>query len=317
VQISFLHIFLFIVLASALAFFLYLVVAYAKNRSDLNKFKKAINEQKDQILVAQKTKKKKDDDQKNELDNFLGKIEQQLLYAGAGKLNAFGFIMIVLTSALIGAFLFFFLVKNILAAFVGLFVLGYLPINILKMFVESRGSKFNIALSEAMSIVVRMMRNGVGFEQALKRSVEISPLKLLRDVFSVYLKEKDLVGDEIAFEKMSKHVDSNESRIFALSIMIGKSSGGKFSSTLEKLESSIRDRVKLQRKVAVATQEAKVGSYLIIALIGFIFIMMNESLNNKLVDYFFYTDEGRLYFMFVMLWVGIGLFLNSVMTKVR
>lgn len=316
-QIELVHIILFLVLAFASAFFFYLVVAYAKNRSDLYKFKKAINEQKEQLLIEEKREKKRSDDQKSEIDDFLKKIEQKLLYAGAGKLNAYGFIMIVLTSALIGAFLFYFLVKNILAAFVGLFVLGYIPINILGLFVDSRGAAFNIALSEAMSIVVRMMRNGVGFEQALKRSVEISASKMFRDVFSIYLKEKDLVGDEVAFEKMSRHVDSNEARIFALSIMIGKSSGGKFSSTLEKLESSIRDRVKLQRKIAVATQEAKVGSYLIIALIGFIFVMMNESLNNKLVDYFFYTDEGRLYFMFVMLWVGIGLFLNSVMTKVR
>ncbi len=308
---------LFLILSIALALLLYLLVLFIKNRQDLNRFKKAIYEQKEQILEEQKSTKKRLNKETSELNRFLAKIDEKLVYAGLSRLNSYAFLMIVFTFAMIGAFLFYFLLQNMLAVLIGLLLFGYLPLNILNLMIDIRASSFNIALSEAMSILVRMMRNGVGFEQALKKAVDISSSKLFREIFTIYLKEKDLIGDELAFEKMSKNVNSNEARIFALSIMIGKSSGGKFSNTLEKLEESIKDRVKLQRKVTVATREAKVGSYMIIGIIAVIFVMMNESLKGKLVEYFFQTDSGRLEFMFVLLWVGLGLFLNSMMTKVR
>lgn len=308
---------LFIFLATLLSVFIYYIVVFIKNKKDITNFKKAIYEQKDQILLNQEKKKIKRQNGKEDKHQFLEKIDEDLQFAGASRINSYAFIMIVFASSVIGALLFYFMISNILAALVGAMLFGYLPINILKLVIDLRVSSFNVALSEAMSILVRMMRNGVGFEQALKRAVEISQSKLFRDVFVIYLKEKDLVGDEMAFEKMQKCVDSKEARIFGLSIMIGKSSGGKFSSTLEKLESSIRDRVKLQRKVSVATREAKVGSYMIVGIIALIFVLMNESMNNKLVEYFFFTENGKLEFMFILLWVGVGLFLNSLLTKIR
>lgn len=279
----------------------------------LNQFKKALESNRPTILTQKVSFEK--DTKEGESQHFMEKTHAFLLHAGM-TFNPYLFLGAVgLLGVGFGA-LMLLLLKNFLALAVGVFVGIYLPIYIIGMISDARRIDFNQALSEAMSVVVRMMRNGVGFEQALRRSVDISSSKLFKQLMQTFLKEKDLLGDEQAFAAIFPYVKSEELRLFALAIDVGKSSGGKFSSTLEKLERSIRQRVQLQRKITVATREAKVGSYMIVGILVLIFVMLDHNFAGKITDYFFGSDSGRLYFMGIITWVGIGLFVNSRLTRI-
>ncbi len=285
--------------------------SYTKEKIDAIKLKKVLLAKEDSILKQQNAQKEK------KSGRILQKIEEDLFFSGFDTVSPYLFVSVVSLSGFIGAAVFYMVFDNAFALLIGAFLGGSIPFGIKNILISMRIKEFNEALSDAMSVIVRMMRNGVGFEIALKRSVEISQSKLFQELFAKYLSQKDVISDEKAFENMYKYVNSAELRIFGLAIGIGKSSGGKFSNTLEKLEHSIKRRVLLQRKVTVATREAKVGSYLIVGLLIFIFFILDSNFDGKIVEHFFHTKGGKFEMLMILVWVGFGLFINAQMTKVK
>jgi len=307
-QIDSVQIYIFVLIALLFTLLLVVVVMYVKNKIDIYHLKNALYEKKDSVIEKKRETKSS--------EQYFERIDEFLKLAGLEKIGSLAFIPILLASMVISAFFIYNIFDNIFAIGIG-FGLGlFIPYFIVKTLISRRKNEFNFALSDAISILVRMMRNGVGFEQAFKRAISLSQSNVFKTLFNKYMKEKDLIGDERAFETMFKSVKSSEIRIFALSISIGKSSGGKFSNTLEKLEDSIKQRISLQKKVTVATQEAKIGSYMIVGILILLFVMMNSNFNGALVNYFFGTEGGKFQMMMIMLWVGFGLFINSILTKI-
>ncbi len=112
-------------------------------------------------------------------------------------------------------------------------------------------------------------------------------------------------------------VESKELRIFYLTISIGRQSGGKFSNTLEKLRKTLHDQGEIKQEITASTKEVKVGSYLIIAIVIFIYQMMDSSMDGVLDEHFFGTSEGQIQMFFISVWVAFGIFINNLLTKVK
>jgi tight adherence protein B len=195
--------------------------------------------------------------------------------------------------------------------------MSFIPLILLLKLASLRQEEFNTNLKEIIDKTTSMMKSGVGFEQALKKSVVTCKSDFTRDVFNIYINEKNIIGEDKAFEKMFKLVDSKELRIFYLTISIGRQSGGKFSNTLEKLRKTLRDQGEIKQEITSSTKEIKVGSYMILALVVIIYVMMNHSLDNKLDEHFFGTGEGKIQMFFIALWVAFGLFVNNMLSKVK
>lgn len=294
------------------AVLVYLIAVNIQKYTVVYSMKKELQTNKSSIIDTYKYK----DRRRFENIKIANNIGVNLKKAGF-LISEYYFMAIVVLAALLGGFLFYFMIDNVISVMMGCFLGGYTPFFVLSMAVNRRRRDFNSALSSAISMLVRMMRNGIGFEQALKKSVDANESRVFQDVMKRFLREKEIVGEEKAFAAVYGMVDSSELQIFGISVVIGRSSGGKFSNTLEKLEESINSRVKLQRKVDVATREASFGSYLIVAILAIIFAMMDNAFDGNMSKYFFQTDTGKLEFMVTIVWVSIGLFLNSMLTKVR
>lgn len=56
---------------------------------------------------------------------------------------------------------------------------------------------------------------------------------------------------------------------------------------------------------------------MIIGLIVFTYIMMNNALNNSLNAHFFGSDVGKIQMFFISLWVAFGIFINNLLTKIK
>ncbi len=294
------------------ALLIYFIVVNIRKYIIVYEMKKGLQSGKTSIIETYKYKEKR----RFENIKIASNIAIQLKQAGIG-ISEYLFLLIVCFFALLGGLIFYYMVDNIISVIMGIGIGGYAPFFMLSIIISQRRKEFNTALSIAISMLVRMMRNGIGFEQALKKSVDANESKLFKTIFEQFLREKEIVGEERAFKSIYAVVDSSELQIFGISVIIGRSSGGKFSNTLEKLEESINSRIKLQRKVDVATREAKVGSYLIVIILVIIFGMMDVSFNGNMSKYFFETEKGKLEFMITIIWVMLGLFLNNILTKVR
>lgn len=196
-------------------------------------------------------------------------------------------------------------------------IFSFFPLLVLKKIVDGRREEFNFGLKVIIDKVTSMMKSGVGFEQALNKSVLTSKSKFTKEVFSIYLNEKDIIGEDKTFEKMFKVVDSKELRIFYLTVSIGRQSGGKFSNTLEKLRKTLHDQGEIKQEITASTKEIKIGTYMIIGMVVSIYYMMNSSLNGVLNEHFFYTDKGKIQMFFIIVWIMFGIFINNMLSKIK
>lgn len=202
------------------------------------------------------------------------------------------------------------------------FVIGIAAgLSVLVMFLNGkmvrRKIEFNRSFTIAISVLVKMMRNGIGFEQALHKSVMTSNSAMFRTLFDRFLQEKNRIGEIEAFENMNRDIDSKELRIFALAVKIGRESGGHFSSTLEKVEETLRYRKKMQDKVSVVTREANIGSYMVASLNVLLYFMIDMNFNGKVTTYFFTSEWGRWQLLGIGLWMIIGLMVNRWITRIE
>lgn len=252
------------------------------------------------------------------LENQSNWLREKLDFAGFLQPGSeYIFVVISLVFGALVSFFMFTIINNMIALIFSFLLFSSFPLLVLMKVIKNREEEFNFSLKEIIDKVTSMMRSGVGFEQALKKSVITSKSEFTKEVFNIYLNEKGIIGEDKAFEKMFKLVNSKELRIFYLTISIGRQSGGKFSNTLEKLRKTLHDQGEIKQEITASTKEIKVGSYMILALVVFIYMMMNSSLNGTLNAHFFGSDEGKIQFFFICMWVAFGLFVNNMLTKVK
>lgn len=245
-------------------------------------------------------------------------LVKKLNYAGFENHNAMTiFLTISLTTGFVIGFFIFTIINSPLALISSIIIFSLLPYLILVKIIRKREEEFNLYLKEIIDKVTSMMKSGVGFEQGLRKSILTTHSEFTKKVFGVYLNEKEIIGEDKAFEKMFTMVDSKELRIFYLTISIGRQSGGKFSNTLEKLRKTLHDQGEIKEQITSSTREIKIGSYMIIALVFFIYIMMNSTLKGMLNEHFFESSAGRLQMFFLVVWVAFGLFINNLLTKIK
>ncbi|WP_193113528.1 type II secretion system F family protein [Sulfurimonas marina] len=253
--------------------------------------------------------------EKNDKQSLWAKL-RAYLFLGGIKISIELFLIFVLMFIVIVDFLLVLFLQHWSGFIIGTPIALLLTYMFLKMVIRRRKKEFNRALAVAISVLVKMMKNGIGFEQALFKSISVSSSKLLKEVFQDFFQEKNTVGEVQAFENMYKHVDSKELKIFALAIKIGRESGGQFSNTLAKVEETISYRKKMQDKVDVLTREGNFGSYVVVGIAILLYFILNGNFDGKIHQYFMESEFGRFQLLGIMIWVFLGMLANSFITKV-
>lgn len=245
-------------------------------------------------------------------------LTKKLSYAGFTMKGAeFSFILISITFGVLISFFIYFIAKSKVIFVFTCLIFSFFPYLILVKLIKTREEEFNTNLKAMIDKVTSMMKSGVGFEQALKKSIITCKSKLTQDVFNIYINEKAIIGEDKCFEKMFDIIESKELRIFYLTISIGRKSGGKFSNTLDTLRKTLQDQGEIKQEITSSTKEIRIGTYMIIGLIVFTYIMMNNALNNSLNAHFFGSDVGKIQMFFISLWVAFGIFINNLLTKIK
>lgn len=243
---------------------------------------------------------------------------KKLNYAGVDNGYAeYIFISISIAFGILAGFFLYMIMDSPIVFVIATLIFSFFPYLVLSKIISNRLEEFNFGLKSIIDKTTSMMKSGVGFEQAFKKAILTTKSKLTQDIFSIYINEKNIIGDDKAFEKMFKLIDSKELRIFYLVISIGRQSGGKFSNTLETLRKTLHDQGTIKQEIVASTKEIRVGTYLIIALTVGIYLMMNDVFNGALNEHFFGSSDGKLEMFFIVVWISFGLFVNNMMTKIK
>jgi tight adherence protein B len=305
---------LLFVIAFSLATLTVLAISYYKRIQRLQNIKQIFQQDQEEL---QRQLLKQEEEKKKNKSSFTEKIKRQLNLAGIHSFQLAiyfsTYFFIVMTFSV--AFIIF--LKSLGGFLFGIFFGTIVHLAIINFLIQRRLDEFNRALALAISVLVKMMRNGVGFEQALQKSIDVSSSRLFRSIFENFFKEKNTLGEQTAFNNILHYVDSKELRIFAIAVKIGRESGGKFSQTLEKLETTIRYRKKMQDKIGVITREGSLGSYIVAVIAFFLYFAIDFNFQGKLNQYYMESEWGRFQLLGIILWIILGLFINKLITKVR
>ena len=301
---------LFIISFSATFFFYILFIEYKKVQH-LKYVKQIISiRDEDQLfeLLEEKDKEKK--------KSYVPKIDIMIKHAGFNIPVALFLIIFALFSLAFGIAFSTFL-RHWLGFIIGIPVGVFLFIMVVNYIISKRKKEFNRSLAVSISVLVKMMKNGIGFEQALTKSISVSSSILFKKIFEPFFQEKNTIGEEEAFNNMNEYVASKELLIFALAIKIGRGSGGQFSNTLEKVETTINYRKKMQEKVDVVTQESNVGSYIVVVIAIFLYFSIDGNFDGKLDAYFMNSEYGRFQLLGIGMWIFSGMMVNKWITRIE
>ncbi len=306
-QIDILLIFIITFSATALGYIAYVEYKRTKNINYIKHVISLVDADEEDILQDKHLESK---------NTFKNRINALMIQAGL-NFSPYVFALLFLAFCFFIGSLFTLFLRHWSGYFIGLPFGALIFYMILQSVIQNRKKKFNKALAVAISVLVKMMKNGIGFEQALSKSVSVSGSKLFRDIFEKFFQEKNTIGEMEAFTNLNQFVHSKELRIFALAIKIGRESGGQFSNTLEKVEKTINYREKMQEKVDVVTREGSVGSYVVVLITIFLYFALNGNFDGKLHHYFMESQYGRFQLLGISLWVFTGIMINKMLTKVN
>lgn len=203
-------------------------------------------------------------------------ITYVLLFNSFGLgLISFG-ICALFTSYLLGVFLAIFFI-----------ILGWkLPKPLVDMMVKRRVRAYTDQMVDALNLLSNGLRAGLSLPQAIGMTVSELPPPISQE-FGVILQQNRLgVPIDECFQNLLKRVPTEDNEMFVSSIVILRESGGNLAEVFDTITEVIRERVRLQQKLATATASVKSQGTILFLMpffMGLIFTLQDPSMMKNMV----------------------------------
>jgi tight adherence protein B len=157
-------------------------------------------------------------------------------------------------------------------------LLGAIPILYVFRKKQKRMKLFTEQLPEAMEMLARSLKAGHAFTGGLQMVGQEFGDPLGTE-FSKTLDEINFgVAYEDALRNLSSRIDSDDLKLFVISVIIQRTSGGNLAEILENIGRLIRERFKLRGNVQTLTAEGRISAYILLAMplfIGYVLYLIN------------------------------------------
>ena len=128
------------------------------------------------------------------------------------------------------------------------------PKPIVDFFYRRRVNKFVLQMVDGLSLMSNAMKSGLSIAQAIGLVAEQMP-NPVREEFTLVLNQNKLgVPLEEALTNLSKRIVSDDIEMFVTSVNILKETGGNLAETFDTIVYTIRERIKIEKKIAAMTQ---------------------------------------------------------------
>ena len=144
---------------------------------------------------------------------------------------------------------------------------GSLPF-LFVLFMRSRRSrKLSEQLPEALEMMARSLRAGHALSSAFKMVATEMPTPVSLEFGRAFEAQELGLPFEKAVADMTRRAPDNQDlKIFALSVIVQKETGGNLVEIIEKIADTVRSRYRFQGKLAGLTAEGRMSSYIVGAL---------------------------------------------------
>lgn len=129
-----------------------------------------------------------------------------------------------------------------------------------------RLARFERQLPAALLALASALRAGVGISTALRHIVDHGEAPLTQE-FGLVLREQRLgVSFDIALHNLHGRVPSESCALVVAALRVASLTGGNLAETLDGISSTLRERLKLHRKVQALTSQGRLQAWIVGAL---------------------------------------------------
>jgi tight adherence protein B len=189
-----------------------------------------------------------------------------------------------------------------------------LPPIIFKSMYEKRCGLFVDQMVDALTIMANGVKSGSNPQQAMQRVVEIMGNPVSAEFGQVITQTQFGQSFEEALTDLGERIPRPDVQMFVTAINILKETGGNMSETFETIVSTIRERQKLEKKIAAMTAQG-IMQGIIVTCIPFILMAVFYFIDPAYVSPMFNTTLG-LVLLVAMLGLQIigGVMIRKIVT---
>jgi tight adherence protein B len=170
---------------------------------------------------------------------------------------------------------------------------GWLPLGFALLMRARRNRKLSEQLPEALEMMARSLRAGHALSSAFKMVATEMPTPVSVEFGRAFESQELGLPFEKAVADMTRRAPDNQDlKIFALSVIVQKETGGNLVEIIEKIAETVRARYRFQGKLAGLTAEGRMSSYIVGAL-PFLSLIFMLFANKPYVLPLFTTDGGH------------------------
>jgi tight adherence protein B len=153
--------------------------------------------------------------------------------------------------------------------------------------VRKRREQFADQLADTLQLLIAAMRSGYGLTQAMTIIVEETEEPISSEIDRVLAEVRMGRDMSEAMQAMAQRMDNTDLEWVIGAIDINRETGGNLSEILENVNTTIRDRRRIQGKIRTYTAEGRLSARVLSLLpVGFLLLMWN--MNPEGVSHLFY-----------------------------
>lgn len=194
-------------------------------------------------------------------------------------------------------------------------IMGFqLPPIIFKSLYEKRCSAFVDQMVDGLTIMANGIKSGSNPQQAMQRVVEIMGQPISSEFGQVITQTQFGQSFEEALNDLGGRIPKPDVQMFVVAINILKETGGNMSETFTTIVTTIRERQKLEKKIAAMTAQG-IMQGIIVTSIPFILLGVFYALDPSHIEPMFNTTIGLLMLagMLVLQIIG-GVMIKKIVT---
>ena len=168
-----------------------------------------------------------------------------------------------------------------------------------------RREKFNAQLPEALATMSNALRAGFSISQAFDSVVE-QGLKPMSEEFEILQKQLRIgMSFDDALSSLSERVGSDDLALVTTAILISRKTGGNVTEIFDKISETIRERMKIERKVRTMTAQGRMQGIIVSAMPVFLGAALTL-LKPKMMIPFLFSPVGvaSVVLMFALIILG-------------
>ncbi|MEJ7639718.1 MAG: type II secretion system F family protein [Singulisphaera sp.] len=179
-----------------------------------------------------------------------------------------------------------------------------------------RADRVVAQLPEALELVVRAVQAGYAFDTGLRLIAEEMTGPVAAEAGRVAMELEHGIELDVSLDGLSHRAPAPEVQFFVAAVLVQKVAGGSLSEVLEKLSTTIRQRIEIRDLLRAKSAEARLSALAIIA-IGPVLLAYLSWVNWSYVEPLFAEAEGRALLRNAVLWDIVGVFFLNWFIRIR